>query len=199
MSIITAYKSDSDGKLFEHKPAYIAHLKKLSRKRQSELKIVKIKNDKKQFLDDMGNSVKTINDLEQFIVDNWKWFHYNGLSTENYNKNITFMPIVSCKIYVSWKPLVSNTHNCPRNGITNWSPSWNPELPKGYPGWHGTLEIKLTNDKSLSVWDYFSGTTICSGSGSANKMEVLLFDADFPAMAQFREQEEVYKILATHK
>jgi len=44
-------------------------------------------------------------------------------------------------ISMRWSDNVSNSHSAPHNGVTNWDRD--KEQPLGYPGWHGTMTIRL--------------------------------------------------------
>lgn len=95
----------------------------------------------------------------------------------------------------------SNSHNAPRDGVTNWS-GRDPNKPTGYPGFYGRIVYETDNeptgsDKRLKL---DSGNLICvdfnralkyigvrSGGGGGTRngqhsYEVTLFLSDFKAM-----------------
>ena len=151
MSIIQAYKSDADGKIFEDKGKYQAHLRKLASARRAEKKVEQMEAERELFLDKMGQ-VKSLDELNQFIKDNWRWFWANGAQREFYmwssNKGKTpdFHEYYNVSILdLHWKEDMSNSHSCPRKGVQNFDTraDYNKGRPTGYPGWIGRINIKV--------------------------------------------------------
>lgn len=52
---------------------------------------------------------------------------------------------------------ISNTHNCPLNGVTNFKSAAN--LPKNYPGWQGRVWLRLA--KPHTGWVTILCTPLC--------------------------------------
>lgn len=218
MSIIQAYKSDSDGKLFEDKKKYQAHLRKLATIRRSEKKVEKMEAERELFLEKMGQ-VKSIDELNQFIKDNWKWFWANGAQHDFYRWDRKgeaapfheYHEITISDYY--WKEDLSNSHSCPRKGVQNFDTrsEYNKGKPTGYPGWSGRIHIKVKPPMSKHKKDpymhdgwgssYFDRTTICTGGGGGGggkdfksySYEVKLWAADFPAMYEAHRKNEWIK------
>lgn len=218
MSIIQAYKSDEDGKIFEDKGKYQAHLRKLATARRAEKKVEQMEAEREQFLDKMGQ-VKSLAELNQFIKDNWRWFWANGAQHEFYkwgsNKGKTpdFHEYYDVSILdLHWKEDMSNSHSCPRKGVQNFDTrsDYNKGKPTGYPGWTGRINIKVKPPMSKHKKDpyihdgwgssYFERTSICTGSGGGGgnhkneyvsyAYEVKLWAADFPAMYEAKRKDE---------
>jgi hypothetical protein len=183
MSIIQAYKSDTDGKIFEDKGKYQAHLRKLASARRAEKKVEKMEAEREQFHIKMGQ-VKSIAELNQFIKDNWKWFWANGAQHEFYrwgtkNKEAApFHEFHSVFIHeLFWQESMSNSHSCPRKGVENFDTrsDYNKGKPTGYPGWRGRINIHVKPPMSKHKKDpymhdgwgssYFDRTIINTGSG----------------------------------
>ena len=215
MSQVLVWKSDEDGKLFELKSKYTAHLRKLAAERLCQKKIDAVTTSREQFFTDMGNAVTSVSSLEQFLKDNWAWFAANGASNNTWRgiPASTRHKLVSISITAKWADHVSNSHSCPRGGVTNWS-SFNaaPGTPTGYPGWIGN--IRFTIDAGVSGHkvprklsgfgsDYFENTTLHTGSGGGDggnnqySYELKLFAADFPKMAAEHEKERVWSIISS--
>jgi hypothetical protein len=211
MSQVLVWKSDSDGKLFEDKTKYAKHLRKLAAARADERKVAKVEASREQFLIDMGNTVTSIEHLEQFIKDNWKWFAANGAASASWRKPAnTEHKLVGIEITAQWRNSVSNSHRCPRGGVTNWSPSMNRgnglNLPEGYPGWAGVIKFSVdagSSDHKVPRKycgfgsDYFDRTIVNTGSGGSGNgytysYSLELFAADFPAMMNARERTKVW-------
>jgi hypothetical protein len=210
MSIIQAYKSDTDGKIFEDKGKYQAHLRKLASARRAEKKVEKMEAEREQFHIKMGQ-VKSITELNQFIKDNWNWFWANGAKDDFYfwgrNKGATapFHEYVDVSVVeVYWKENLSNSHSGPRKGVQNFDTraDYNKGKPTGYPGWQARINIKVKPPMSKHKKDpymhdgfgssYFKDTIINTGSGGGGgnhkneyvsySYDVKLFAADFPTM-----------------
>lgn len=216
MSIIQAYKSDADGKIFEDKKKYQAHLRKLASARRAEKKVEQMEAEREQFLAKMGQ-VKSLDELNQFIKDNWRWFWANGAQNDFYrwdsNKGRAadfheYYSVTISDLY--WKEDLSNSHSCPRKGVQNFDTraDYNKGRPTGYPGWGGRINIKVKPPMSKHKKDpymhdgwgssYFENTTINTGSGGGGggkdfkgyNYEVKLFAADFPAMYEAKRKDE---------
>ena len=205
MSQVLVWRSDADGKLFEDKAKYKAHLRKLARDRLMAKKIAAMEAEREVFLDQMGQ-VASIHDLNVFIKDNWKWFWTNGARQESWKyskKTPEFHEYVDVSLLnMSWSPKVSNSHSCPRAGVENFDTraDYNIGKPTGYPGWIGRINIKVRppmykyqkKDYMRDGWgsSYFEDTPINTGSGGGGggndfksySYDVRLFAADFPVM-----------------
>jgi len=213
MSIIQAYKSDSDGKLFEGKPDYLKHLRKLASVRRSKKLREKLNREREAFLSVMGQ-VNSMDKLNQFIKDNWRWFWQNGAFGGPFVKNQTvpnFHELVDVKLHnVFWVETIRNSHSCPRKGVQNFDPrsEHNKGKPTVYPGWTGRISIKVRTptykykgkEHFSSGWgsDYFHNTIInlgCGGGGSDSNSvsyayDVKLFAADFPVMYEMIRRKQ---------
>lgn len=216
MSIIQAYKSDTDGKIFEDKGKYQAHLRKLASARRAEKKVQQMEAERELFLEKMGQ-VKSLAELNQFIKDNWRWFWANGAQHEFYkwNRNkgeaADFHEFHSVFIHeLFWKEDMSNSHCSPRKGVQNFDTraDYNKGKPTGYPGWSGRINIHVKppmskhkkNPYMHDGWgsSYFDNTTICTGGGGGGggkdfksySYEVKLWAADFPAMYEAHRKDE---------
>jgi hypothetical protein len=163
----------------------------------------------------MGNTVTSIEHLEQFIKDNWKWFAANGAAHNTWRKAPkSDHKLVSVSIDATWRDSVSNTHRCPRGGVTNFSQGFNRReglnLPEGYPGWQGNIKFhidaghtdhKVPRRHGGFGSDYFDGTTVGTGSGGSGNgytysYGLELFAADFPAMLNARERVQVWNAIS---
>lgn len=208
MSQVLVWKSDSDGKLFEDKAKYQKHLRKLAAARRAEKKVEQMEAEREQFLIKMGQ-VKSLDELNQFIKDNWRWFWANGAQHDFYRwsrgkgESAPFHEYheVTIRDYY-WKEDLRNSHSCPRKGVQNFDTrsEYNKGKPTSYPGWSGRIHIKVKPPMSKHKKDpymhdgwgssYFENTTICTGGGGGGggtefksyTYEVKLWAADFPVM-----------------
>ena len=205
MPKVLVWKSTQDGKLFEDKTKYTNHLRKLAGQRRSLRKVEQMEAERESFLVQMGQ-VESISALNKFIKDNWKWFWANGAKNDFYRfdqrTSAPFHEYVDVSIIdVRWNENLSNSHNCPRTGETNWGGYQSKDgVPRGYPGWSGRINIRVNppmtshkkNPYMLDGWGsaYFDRTIICTGTGGGGSgndcksysYDVNLWAADFPVM-----------------
>lgn len=200
MSQVLVWKSDADGKLFEDKKKYQTHLRKLAAKRREVRKIEEVERGREEFLNRMGQ-VDNVDELNQFIKDNWAWFFANGISDQWHDprKHHEFHEFVDVSVKDMRFGNYANTHSCPRNGgVQNFMQK--DGAPKKYPGWRGRIDIKVkpgmykykgaTYMRDGFGSSYFNKTGICTGSGGGGSgdgfksysYDVKIWAADFPVM-----------------
>ena len=99
--------------------------------------------------------------------------------------------------------MVSNTHDCPRDGVQNWSQE--ASKPLGYPGYHGTIEYTVENNpegnKDLKpLWirinDALGYVGIHTGSGGyapggGYRFSVSLYMSDFEGLRKTRFKDKL--------
>lgn len=170
MSVIKAYKSDSDGIIFEFYADYQKHLRKLAAARRKEKKQAEQKARRDAVINKMRTECSTIDELRDYLIEHW-----DEMIAEKVKLNgINFSSM-------RWYDSVSNSHSCPISGVTNW---WGkPDLPKGYPGWIGRIHIQVTG-KLLDQSFVLSKLGIHVGTGGGGSYEVNLFADDFPGLTR---------------
>lgn len=209
------WKSDTDSRLFEDKGKYVAHLRKLAANRLFKRKLAKADAEREVFFKRMGNEVKSFAELEQFICDNWDQFFYNAVRQDPFSKRKpkTKHKLVGVTIVGNWSEKIRNSHNCPRNGVTNWSRSdAKPGTPESYPGWTGNISFTVdaghtdnTPPRPINGYggDYFRYSTIHTGSGGGGSNRwsygVELFADDFPAMREARDRAITWNKLSNQQ
>jgi hypothetical protein len=214
MSQVLVWKSDHDGKLFEDKKKYQIHLRKAAAIRATDRKIAKMEIARSQFLIEMGQ-VSSISDLTKFIKDNWDWFYTNGQAANEWRRTKRCAAPKHAYFDVSFKNMKfgdpSNSHSCPTTGVTNWSASRSaPGTPTSYPGWQGSIHIKVKTGKIGKYnqdgygSDYFNNTMICTGGGGGGhskddvisySYDVILWADDFPGLVKHMDQENMWEDL----
>ena len=185
MSIITAYKSDADGKIFEDKSKYTAHLRRLARHRNARRKLQIAEEVKAAVWAELYEREQSLDDWMQMVIDNQHLFWAEAAAGDPYDwknvgkklgrgKNAGNVPIPKVlKITHSmrWSDSVSNSHSCPHNGVTNWSGRVEG-APRGYPGWTGRVDWIVEWPKEFDSIhlgsDLFSRGTFCSGRQRAH-------------------------------
>jgi hypothetical protein len=211
MSVITAYKCDSSGKLFDDKKKYICHLKKLAKNRLAERKINRFHiEDTQWWHDNFWNHVKSINQLKAAILHHRDVFAARGVKKYFSNKKLKATPITKINnLYLKWSDTIPNTHRCPHNGVANWNRRF--DLPSHYSGWIGRIDYEVQSFKDQvgtypGSSDMWTGTRIHTGSGGGghhnNKnytqkfsYDITLFADDWPAMTYEREKVKTLFLL----
>lgn len=97
--------------------------------------------------------------------------------------------ITNLTIRATYNPRCSNTHCCPRGGVTNW---WcKDDLPRGYPGFSGRISGTLERSRYKSnypVSDLLEFVDIHTGSGGGGNnnwaYDVTVFEVDWPNITQ---------------
>ncbi len=152
--IITAYKSVADGKIFEDKSKYQAHLRKLARHRLAQKKLTIAQAEKDAAWAELYEREQSIDDWCQMVIDNQHLFWAEAAEGDPYDwqnvgkkigrgKNDMIMPVprvLKITHTLRWDDSVSNSHSCPHNGVTCWSSNEAKDgRPRGYPGWGGHI------------------------------------------------------------
>ena len=191
MSQVLVWKSDADGKLFEDKAKYTKHLRKLGAARAQVRRLEKRAADREVFLDTMGR-VGSFDELQQFIIDHWSFFRDNMIQHNSWRKRNQYAKKDDQLIGLTLSGLhfvqdLSNSHTCPRKGVTNFDrrSEHNKGKPTGYAGWRGRISYSVTSSSGFGS-DYFNDTPICTGSGGGGderlSYDLSLWAADFPVM-----------------
>jgi len=179
MSIIQAYKSEADGRLFESKVAYQIHIRKLAATRRKLKKKEEVENTRQAVIRQMRAECGSFDELEDFLRARWREMVVDGSKL----MKIGFSEM-------RWRDSVSNTHDCPRGGVTNfWSKE---ELPRGYPGWQGRIYIVIASEDVFGSRE-MKQLGIYTGTGGGGSYDVRLFADDFPGMTK----EIMWKKLAS--
>jgi hypothetical protein len=191
MSQVLVWKSDADGKLFEDKAKYTTHLRKLGAARAQVRRLEKRAADREVFLDTMGQ-VASFDELQQFIIDHWSFFRDNMIQRNSWRKRSNFPKkddqLIGLKLSgLHFVNELSNSHSCPRGGVTNFDrrSEHNKGKPTGYAGWRGRITYSVTSSTGFGS-DYFEDSPICTGSGGGGgkslSYDLSLWAADFPVM-----------------
>ncbi len=221
MSVITAYKCDATGKLFEDKAKYQKHIRKIAYERRVQRKIdAAHKADLQWWHDNFWDRVKSLAQLQAAILYHKDVFAARGVKNYHSGSKLKPTPIIKFKTFqFHYRDSVSNSHSRPHDGVINFSQSYNRQqgknLPEGYPGWQGSIGYTVqSHDKQLHSYpgssEMWQGTRIHTGTGGGGggtpeqvKMfqqnfgyDVKLFASDWPAMAEEYEKAKTFKILS---
>jgi uncharacterized C2H2 Zn-finger protein len=199
--VCTAFQCPWTKKVFGRKQQYIRHLKELR-----EVRMHRRARDSKyeQVLAEF-NGQPSFNDVIKWIENHSEFFFdkaakYGHMRDVLYGDRENFF-IQITRLKLIWSNSVSNSHHCPRNGVTNWG-RYKEDAPTGYPGWHGRIEFMMCQyntdgtkrlHTSLSGSDLFNNKIgIDTGTGGCNNnhygYEAYFFDADWPEITKVRER-----------
>lgn len=174
--IITAYKSETDGKIFEDKKKYQNHLRKLAKARRERRRIEVDMAARDSLWAELYELEQSIEEWRDMVIDKQDLFWSEAAHSDPYDwKTVgkTYRGI-ACPVprlleftefNLSWSESVSNSHSCPHNGKTNWG-GRDEDAPRGYPGWHGRVEWIVSWPKE---WDgIYLGSDLFRGSSAFN-------------------------------
>lgn len=190
--LATAYRCPWTRKVFGTKRDYATHLKNL-RQNYMHQRVRETARARKRL--DLWNQ-PTFQDIINWIEMNPEFMYDNGVregwlreGSEKYRDKFW---IKITYVDVQWTANASNSHACPRGGVTNWG-SREPNKPTGYPGFTGRIEYQLSHDIGFGS-DVVRGLGIHTGTGGGigeNRFgySVTFFDADWPGLVNSRTME----------
>jgi hypothetical protein len=233
MSVITAYKSDADGKIFEDKVKYQRHLRKLAQVRRERRRIEVEETLKDSIWAGLYECEQSIEQWRDMIIANQDLFWAEAAAHDKHDWSIVGKKRkgVACPVprlleftefRLAWSDHVSNSHDCPVGGVTNWG-NRDPDAPTGYPGWQGRMDWVYAWPKE---WDghylggdlfggfanHYGRSRVHTGTGGSGGTvfskkhncyvtscgySVNVFAADWPGLTRYREKQEMWKTLAT--
>lgn len=176
--IITAYKSEADGKIFEDKKKYQAHLRKLARHRLEQKKLAIVREQADAVWNELYEREQSLDDWAQMVIDEQDlfWaeaarFHSSdweqvGKKPRGYTLPMPCPELLEfAEFSMDWSDSVSNSHSCPHNGVTCWGIHEAKDgRPRGYPGWTGRIEWLI---KWPEEWDgVYLGADLFGGFGN---------------------------------
>lgn len=184
---IVAWKSEADGKIFEDKSKYQAHLRKLARYRLAQRKLQIAESAKDAAWAELYEREQSIDQWMQMVIDHQHLFWAEAAAGDPYDwqnvgkklsrgKNAQVMPVprvLKITHQLRWSEMVSNSHSCPVGGVTCWSSREAEDgRPRGYPGWTGSIEWLVEWPKEFDSYylgsDLFSKGTFRSGRQRAH-------------------------------
>lgn len=228
MPKITAWKCPHTGKLFEREAQYRSHLARLSRQRSEQRRLAARQEIESSWWRELQNSEIDVADLPDLIIREQDHFWRSAARKESWHwdkvgkksRRGVVMPVPRLvrftSFFLQWQDCVSNSHYCPRDGVTNWGgygrlPDGTP-APQGYPGWMGRMEWDVEWPREWDGWypggDLFAGADCCihtgtgGGGGWRNDCQsfgydIRMFAADWPGPARLVEKQRVWQILST--
>lgn len=192
--ISNAYQCPWTQNVFGTKQSYVKHLRVLRESMHRRARIL-VKAKKMQELWNMptfDDIILWVGDNSKIVLDN-VFENINKKNQDKFSIKITYLDI-------QWYNNVSNSHDCPHNGVTNWGRGDcfkdGTAKPTGYPGWHGRIEYKLSHSPRFSS-EVLGNFRIHTGTGGGigygrYGFEVKFFDADWPGLHSYQNLAERY-------
>lgn len=187
--VVTAFECPWTSKIFSTKKSYADHLKAVRETRIH--RAIRARNRHKTFeeLISQPSFEKIIEWIEShpgFFFD--RAVQYRGRNNhqhlrEKFGIKITYLN-------VNWLECVSNSHSCPRSGVTNWGGQERlkdgTSAPRGYAGWNGRIEFQLSHDVGFGS-DVFRDVGVHTGTGGGSGdnrygYDVKFFASDWPGL-----------------
>lgn len=189
MPLVQAWQCPRTKKLFADRGSYLAHLRREARAEALVKKINAAKRERQKFLAGIKDC-SSFEAIAEWVVANSEKLLLGTLrEPPRRNARLPYISVVKFE-NMRWGDRISNTHSCPRDGVTNWGSD--PAKPRGYPGWSGRLIFEAHNHDSFFN-DPFRELDIHKGSGGGGnpyRYDVKLFESDWPVMGFMRRAME---------
>lgn len=189
MPLVQAWQCPHTGKLFAQRDDYVDHLRREARARTLRRKISAAKLQRQKFIAGIKDC-SSFEDIAEWVVANSEQLLLS--KWDKPPRRNAKLPYISMMKFedMRWGDCISNSHSCPRNGITNWEGE--PSKPRGYPGWSGRISFDVHNfdtfySMPLRDLDIHTGS---GGGGNPYRYCVKLFEYDWPVMAFMRRALE---------
>ncbi|RYD73919.1 MAG: hypothetical protein EOP84_20750, partial [Verrucomicrobiaceae bacterium] len=173
MPRVTAWHCPHTGKLFLHQSEYTTHLAKLAKKRATARKLAKVRREFDKTIRDFQMSCFEFEDIERWIMANTEvlFTQVDNFHRRDHRGKLRECPKITefRLINMRYNVLCSNTHAAPKGKKTNWGGHESPEVPRGYPGWRGSVEYRTSD---FMAWDSraWKAAGIHTGSGGGGEM-----------------------------
>lgn len=186
--IAKAYQCPWTDTVFATKSAYTKHLKELRENRMHRRARQNIHNRKLNDLINQYSFEDIVNWFEinpDFFFDSLIKMGHSGWADRRAHIRDTFW-IKITYLNLRWNDRVSNSHSCPRGGVTCWDSREANGRPQSYPGWQGHIEFQLSHDIGFGS-NVFRGMGIHTGTGGGIRderygYEVKFFASDWPGL-----------------
>ena len=193
--LVTAFRCPWTNRVFGNKRDYVSHLKML---RHDRMHAAIRRNILQRQHEDLW-SQSTFGDIVSWIERHPEFFFDKGSDRRGHGRQDRIAAyrdkfwIRVTYLDLRWTDSASNSHRCPRNGVTNWGgrdffKDGTPK-PRGYPGWEGRIEYQISHDLGFGS-DVMRDTGIHTGTGGSSNgcyygYSVTFFDSDWPGLREF--------------
>lgn len=191
---VTMYKCPWTASLFKmsERDEYIEHLRTVRKKNSENRRMSRVRKEFDEWLYQEKLKIVDVNQIESWIFENQEKLIEGMVSINNTTNLESFYlgdRIKELKITrLRHSSRVSNTHSCPKSGITNFRCL--PDKPMGYPGWRGRIDGSLLRDKKNNshypITVLLNHIGLCTGSGGGGNInwgfELKIFADDWPGL-----------------
>jgi hypothetical protein len=195
MPLVQAWQCPKTNKLFVCKDLYQQHLKILARESLDRKRIKRIDDEYHAVFKQMREDIRSIAELEQYIITNWELFCRNAHRKNKYSESFNYDNWVKIEVIyidVKWNDRISNTHSWPLNGGVMARRSVTQDCPSSYPGWSGKMRVGYSSTKKGKdtglIDDFFYQTGLFGGTGGGSdtgfSQQLRLFAADWTGLYQ---------------
>lgn len=192
MPQISAWQCPRTGQLFATHAEYLEYLKHAAACDLLWRKENKRRLNKAAFFTNMRESVKSVDEICQFVKDNFQAFVDNGADHDSFGHKQKPVECLDFTLKMRDMTIVSNSHTKPLDGVTNFCRT--ADKPKGYPGIEGRMNLRHKGEFRSFTSNIFTNTGICLGGGgggsSSYQSEVRLYAQDWAFM---REEGRYYQ------
>jgi uncharacterized C2H2 Zn-finger protein len=199
----TGFQCPWTGKIFGAKKSYVNHLKVIRQDRIYR----QIRQRRHQAILAEFNNQPSFEAIRRWVELHPEFFFDIGIKNswtaawgrDRIEKIRKDFWIKIAHLDVTYSDSVSNTHACPRDGVTNWGGrdtlKDGTPAPRGYAGWSGRIEIEMSHELRW-VSDCLKGTGIHTGSGGSTNgktygYDVKFFESDWPGLSKARVWAEL--------
>lgn len=190
--VASAFRCPWTKKIYGTKRDYVKHLKHLRENYMHSRIRAKSVEMKKQNLWNQPSFEDIVAWVEmnpEFMFDNG--FRVGWVNEKDKKYRDKFW-IKITYLNLNWTNSASNTHSCPRGGVTNWGRR-EPGKPTGYPGFEGRIEYQMSHDIGFGS-DLMRGLGIHTGTGGGagdNRFGygVTFFDTDWSGLVANRTMD----------
>lgn len=193
---IIAYKCVDTGSIFEDISKYRSHRRKVCTSLKAAEEESKKAAEFKEWLAKEKSKITCVSMIGPWVLENqvklMEASNFFRCSSFNDQFDINIDRFEKYEITnVVYHDLISNTHSCPENGVTNWG-GIDPTSPTGYAGWRCRINGSLIREsKNNSLYPHsgiskfirlFTGT----GGGGNNDWtyDANIFLDDWPGLIQ---------------
>lgn len=197
---VTVDKCPYTGQLFEDESLYKKHIRQVQRQRRDERNYQQNREKFQEWLAQEKESITSVDMIAPWFIENQqRIFQEYNQTRVNFvfdGKMHETDKITRIDLDLKFDQCVSNSHSCPRDGMTNWGgtrldKNGNP-APRGYPGYRGMVYVCLerlpAHDSSypvnslLELVDIHTGTG--GGANKATQYDCKIFLSDWVALEQ---------------
>jgi hypothetical protein len=190
-----AYVCPWTKKLFATKRSYVSHLNQL---RASRMHYRARQMRFRRKLEDMWNQpdfdsvIRWIHNNPEVFWENCKRQAFDEYTTKRWDAIRDTFEIKITNLNLTYSDSVSNSHNCPHTGVTNWGGHRKlkdgTNAPRGYPGFAGNISFHTPVNPVSFASNVFKGIRIHTGSGGGGdghyQYSVSFFLDDWPGIAK---------------